>query len=281
MKILGRKVMEEKIIVIYCICDDLLNSLNIKDNPQAKMTNAEVMTTALSATLLFSGNYERSRSFLKSFDFIPNMLSKSRFNRRLNSISDSVWQYVFNIIATIFKNNNTSKEYIVDSFPIPVCDNIRIKRCKIYSSEEFRGYISSKRRYFYGIRVHMIVTKSGEPVEFILSPGAPNDVKVLKDFEFDLPEGSIVYGDKGYNDYEFEDLLKEIANINLRPIRKKNSKRAYDPWVPFLHNKTRKYIETTFSKITNLFPKSIHAVTPKGFELKIALFLIAFTIDCL
>jgi len=44
---------------------------------------------------------------------------------------------------------NPGQEYIIDSFPVPGCDNIRIERCKIYTEEEYRGYIASKKRYFY------------------------------------------------------------------------------------------------------------------------------------
>jgi len=29
----------------------------------------------------------------------------------------------------------------------------------------FRGYVASKRRYFYGLRVHLVTTAAGEPVE--------------------------------------------------------------------------------------------------------------------
>ena len=44
-------------------------------------------------------------------------------------------------------------------------------------------------------------------------------------------------------------------------------------WEEFLGKPVRKYIETVFSGITNLFSKKkIHAVTPQGFELKIVWF---------
>ncbi|MBC6476018.1 MAG: transposase [Hormoscilla sp. GM102CHS1] len=59
---------------------------------------------------------------------------------------------------------------------MPVCDNIRIDRCKIYNKEEYRGY--SKKRYFYGLRVHMLVNKHGKPIEFYRAAGSYNDVKV-------------------------------------------------------------------------------------------------------
>ena len=43
----------------------------------------------------------------------------------------------------------------------------------------------------------------------------------------------------------------------------------------------RRYIETLFSRLSGSFPRKIHAVTPRGFELKIVWFLLAFSIQCL
>ena len=104
------------------------------------------------------------------------MISKSRLNRRLHAIPLSHWDALFGILAAMFKESNDSGEYVVDSFPIPVCDNIRIWRSKLYEGEQFRGYIASKKRYFYGLRVHMLVSaEGGKPVEFFLEAGATND----------------------------------------------------------------------------------------------------------
>jgi hypothetical protein len=48
----------------------------------------------------------------------------------------------------------------------------------------------------------------------------------LKMYNFDLSHNSLVTGDKAYNDYAFEDLL-QAAQIQLQPLRKKNSHRTY------------------------------------------------------
>jgi hypothetical protein len=52
------------------------------------MSDAEVMTTAIVAALHFSGNFERARGLLASPHYIPQMLSKSQFNRRLQAVRD-------------------------------------------------------------------------------------------------------------------------------------------------------------------------------------------------
>lgn len=98
---------------------------------------------------------------------------------------------------------------MIDSFPVPVCHNIRIKRCKIYQDEEFRGWNESKKEYFYGLKVHLIASENGIPVELLLSPGNYSDTSSLYDFPFNLPEDSYIHGDKAYNVYEVEDGLNQ------------------------------------------------------------------------
>jgi hypothetical protein len=41
--------MDEQIIATYCLCDDLLKAIHQHADPQCKMRDAEVMTTALTA----------------------------------------------------------------------------------------------------------------------------------------------------------------------------------------------------------------------------------------
>ena len=90
-----------------------------------------------------------------------------------------------------------------------------------------------------------------------------------------------MYGDKAYNDYEYEELLGEAAGVRRLRLRKKNSHRPFPPWIEFVQRAVRKRIETTGSQITGLFPKKIHAVPPQGPELKVMLFVLAFAFQCL
>ncbi len=155
------------------------------------------------------------------YGYIPDIISESRLNCRLHAIDYSVRKPLFFVISEIFKKRNQGREYIPDSFPVPVCDNIRISRAGIFKGEEYRGYMASKKRYFYGLRGHMIVTARKEPVEFLPAPGADEDISVYKHLNSDLPPGSVCYGDKAYNDYQHEDMLIEPADIIFRPVRKK------------------------------------------------------------
>src|SRR5687767_2907806 len=115
--------------------------------------------------------------------------------------------------------------------------------------------------------------------ECFLTPGGFGDVDALKYYAYELPDGSVIYADKAYNDYEIEDLLKEVEHIQLLPMRKKHSKRALSPSISFVQSYYRKRVETAGSLIERLLPKSIHAVTSHGFELKVALFVIASSLN--
>jgi hypothetical protein len=89
-----------------------------------------------------------------------------------------------------------------------------------------------------------------------------------------------VFADKADNNYEIEDILKDVS-LHLQPIRKVNSKRPYPPERTYIAQYYRKRVETAFSSIERLLPHSIHATTDIGFELKVVLFVLASTINCL
>lgn len=271
--------MDTQIVAVYCLVDDILKAMKHREDEQCEMSDAEVMTTAIIAVLYFGGNYAQARRLLASQGYVPRMLSKSRFSRRLHRIKP-FFLTLFNILGEHWKALNEEPIYAIDTFPIPVCDNYRIPRAKLYQGEQYRGYIASKKRYFYGLKLHLMVTQAGQPVELMLSPGSFFDGTGLYAFDFDLPEGSWVVGDKAYNNYAVEDML-EVAGIHLSPFRKKNSKRPVPPWVHYLQFHYRKMIETTGSLLSNLLPKKIHATSAIGFDLKIILFVLACSFNYL
>jgi len=273
------KLMDTQIVAVFCLVDDILKAMRHHEDEQCEMSDAEVMTTAIIAALFCGGNYAQARRMLASQGYVPRMLSKSRFSRRLHRIKP-FFVTLFSMLGEYWKALNEESIYAIDTFPIPVCDNYRIRRAKLYQGEEFRGYIASKKRYFYGLKLHLMVTQTGQPVELMLSPGSFFDGSGLYAFDFDLPEGSLIVGDKAYNNYAIEDLL-EPAGIRLSPFRKKNSKRPVPAWVHYLQFHYRKMIETTGSLLSNLLPKKIHATSAIGFELKIILFILACSFNYL
>lgn len=270
--------MDDTIVPCYCLCDDILKGLQHRDDRQCHLSDAEILTIALVAARFFGGNIALTLVFMTEKGY-TRLLSASRFNRRLHRAKDFLLT-VFAVLGTYWKELNSESVYVIDSFPIASCDNIRIKRSRRYKGELYRGYIPSKRRYFYGLRLHLMITKEGQPVEWFLTPGEDTDTTGLSWYQFDLPAGAKVIGDKAFNHYGIEDDLASVG-IQLAPLRKKNSKRPIPGWEAYLRSIDRKYIETVGNEISRRFPKSIHAVTPAGFELKILLFVLSYSIGCL
>lgn len=271
--------MDTQIIAIYCLCDDLLKALYHREDPQCQMRDAEVLTTALVAALFFAGNFETARHTLHDQGYIPGMLSKSRLNRRMHRLHALVGT-LFSSLGNFWKTQNPKQVYVLDSYPLSACDNYRIRRSKRYQGEIWRGYQASKRRYFYGLKLHVMVTQTGRPVEFFLTPGSTSDTSAYRQYSFDLSEGAWVTGDKAYTDYDVEDALN-TGGLRMRPMRKTNSKRPWPPWIVYLQATIRKIVETTGSLIERILPKSIHSVTPQGFELKVGLFVLACSLNFL
>lgn len=271
--------MDTQIVAVYCVCADMLSALQHRNDPQCHLTDAEIMTVAIVAALFFGGNYARAQAQLADYRYIAAPLRASRFSRRVHRVKD-LFLTLFALRSAHWKELNSESVYVIDSFPIASCDNIRIKRSRRYRGAAYRGYVPSKRRYCYGLRLHLVVTAMGEPVEFFLLPGADNDTGALPWYQFDLPDGATIVGDKAFNHYGIEDDLATVG-LTLAPLRKKHSKRAIPPWATYWRQCVRQYIETVGSLLTDRFPKTIRAVTATGFELKIVLFVLAYSIDCL
>ena len=100
-------------------------------------------------------------------------------NLRLHRLKDTL-ATVFDFLGRLWKTLDTEGIYVIDSFPVAACNNIRIRRAKLYQDETYRGYQASKRRYFYGLKIHLIVTSAGQPVERVLTPDSVNDGQVLE-----------------------------------------------------------------------------------------------------
>lgn len=270
--------MDGQLVALYCLCDALLKALHHREDQQRHMSDAEVMTTAIVAALHFGGNFERARVVLAILHYIPNRLRRSRFNRRLPAVQDLL-AALFVTLGACFKDLNTEAGYVLDSFPVPVCDNIRIQHSRLYGDAGHRGYTASKRRYFYGVKIFLLASAQGQPVEAFLAPGATGDVQALEVFHVALPAGSTGYADAAFTTYDIEEWLWETQRIPLLPMRNANSTRPGPAWTAYLQARSRKIIETAGSQIDRLMPRNIHAVTAQGFELKVMLFVLAYSVS--
>ena len=273
-----------KEVFSYYVIDEYLKNheLHIETKCSAsgsypKLSDAEVLFVFFMSFSNYGGNYTKSMSSLFNAGFIKNKLSKGQFSTRINALKQYIFQLYY-LFSEIAKQSN--KKFSLDTFPLSVCHNIRIKRCKLVKGKEYRGYNSSKKQYFYGFKVHLITAADGIVTEFEFSPGAVEDLAGYNLLNFDLPEGSELNMDKAYNFYSKEDLLREIALIKPNVIRKSNSKKEDNtPYQNYIKQVERRHIETNISMIERLFPKKIHVTNENGFYFKILGFILAYNME--
>ena len=270
--------MHTQIMTFYRAGDAYLQHKGFADDPQARMSTCDVLLTALVGAFFFANNLRVARQALAESGVVPYMLSESRFNRRWHKIKAEDWQEVLTLLA----QQHPTDTYLIDSCPFPVCHNRRASRCRLYQNVDnaYWGYCAAKEQWYYGLKAHVIVTKSGRPVEVLLLCGCSGDLTGMKELMLALPAGARLYADKAYTDYKYEETLLKEKLLTFLPIRKSNHKRQYAKEVARQVSKTRKRSETTFSQITAKLPHRLHVVRPAGFESKVMALFVAFAICC-
>ena len=61
--------MDDTITTNYCLCDEFLEAINHRDDPQVSLSTAEVMTVPLVAATFSGANIDKTRLFLKEYAY--------------------------------------------------------------------------------------------------------------------------------------------------------------------------------------------------------------------
>ena len=268
--------MEMFALIVYVVTDEVLRILGVEYDTQSNMSNAEVVAFAILSAKFFSGNFKVARFVCYQLKLFPNILSNSRLNRRIHNIAWNCWYAIFRLLAMLSKQSDATCYFAVDSFPVLCCQKNRIDKRKRFLEPNYLGFAASQKRYFCGIKVHMIVTNRGRPVEVHFRPGSESDVNVLWTMELDLPINAQLYADGAYNCFDLEDILEDegISLLAKRGSQAKNRIRSAEE--ERLISSRRQIVETAFSSITSLFPRYIKSRTENGFLIKVFCFILAY-----
>ncbi|HEP1836146.1 TPA: IS982 family transposase, partial [Streptococcus suis] len=174
------------------------------------------------------------------------LLERSRFNRRSKQL---IWLVQF-IRKAMSEMLPSDKLAIIDSFPLPLCQPVRNHRVTIFKGLADIGYNASKHLWFYGFKVHMLVTLSGFILNYVVTPASVHDIKVV----YELLEGckqSVILGDLGYLSSELKKDLKREGYPLWTPLRQNMAgAEEHNDWKVMAMRRT---IETRFSELCRLF----------------------------
>ena len=105
----------------------------------------------------------------------------------------------------------SGKILIIDSFPVPVCQPIRNYRVKIFHDI---GYKATKKVYYYGFKVHAIVSDDGYLLDYAVTK---ETVELMNNTH---PTNHYLLGDEGYLGKDLAAKLKHMGYVLWTPYRK-------------------------------------------------------------
>jgi hypothetical protein len=135
----------------------------------------------------------------------------------------------------------------VDSSKIPVCNNLRIKQNKVFEGVAERGKTSTG--WFYGFKIHLIVSDTGEILAWQITLGNVDDRKPVPNMSKRV--WGKLFGDKGYISQVLTELLGE-DNVQLITKVKKNMKNKFVNFFDKLLLRKRAIIETINDQLKNI-----------------------------
>ena len=202
-----------------------------------------------------NSGYRRIKTELKSV--FPSLPERSRFNRRRRNLS-AASEVIRGALTHYLPQTDV---FIVDSFPMPVCDFKRAKSSK--SDLKWADATGTLATYgncatkslgnpFFVFRGSLITTTHGLPLDFAIASADTDDREVLR-LIAERGRYPILLGDKGYISQPLQQELLETEGTILFPTRRRNQKKQYPQAFRRLHSRMRRRVETTISQLTEQF----------------------------
>ena len=260
------------IITVFVVVDDVMHELGHRSHKLAQTSDAEVLLVAIVAAQFFQNHHERALSILHETHYLSGNLSISRFNRRLHALAD--W---LPLLAEVLGELSARGEvFVIDSLPIPVCKRMRARRCRKVRGRIYCGYCAAKKEKFFGWRLHLICTPTGEPVRFTLLPASLHDLTPIHELTYGLPPGASVFADKAYVSAPSAAFIFEEGAVRLIAQPRENME-ALDWADEYDLRLYRHTIETVNSQCEKMGMERLYARTNPGFMIKVHASLVALT----
>lgn len=135
----------------------------------------------------------------------------------------------------------------VDSTALAVCENLRIPQHRQFVDTARRGKTSVG--WFYGFKLHVVVSECGELLAWFITPGNTDDRKPVPKLARKL--WGKLFGDKGYVSNPLKLLLAD-AGLELLTKLKKNMKPQEFSATDRILLRKRAIIETIFDQLKNI-----------------------------
>ena len=244
------------IVELFCDVDDFCMAFEPKwqaklldmgkkgRGPKRQMITSEIMSIVIHFHQSGYRNFKRyyidhvQRHMHREF---PKLVSYNRFVEYMPSVLAPLLCYMQSRLS-----HSTGINF-VDAASLPVCDNKRILRHRVFAGLAQRGKTSMG--WFFGFKLHLVINDCGEIIDFRLTPGNVDDRKAVPKMAHKL--WGKLFGDKGYIAQWLTELLAELDIQLITPIRK-NMQPLPVPLLDRLLARKRALIETVNDQLKNI-----------------------------
>lgn len=244
------------ILPLFCDIDDfcllfepawkrrLLTSGKCHRHKPGALSLSEVMTILV---LFHLSGYRNFKAFYTEHVMkhlagaLPRLTSYQRFVELQRDALAPLWCY----LHTRF--GECTGIAFVDATTLAVCHNLRIPQHKVFLDSARRG--QSSMGWFYGFKLHLVISERGELLSCYLTPGNVDDRRPVPGLVKDL--WGRLFGDKGYISQPLS-LLLQAQGLRLVTKLKKNMKNRFLPLYDKLLLRKRALIETVNDQLKNI-----------------------------
>ena len=254
-------ITNDKITEIFYLADDFcknfysfLDEQSLTDNTIKKVVRKKpILSHSEIITIMIMFHYGAFRNFKHFYllyvqkhlqSYFPKTVSYNRFVELMQKEALTLTL----LIQMCCLGESTGISY-VDSTPIRVCKNKRIKSNKVFKGLAEVG--KSTMGWFYGFKLHLIINDKGEILNFVITPGNTDDREPLKNRNFIKKIRDKLYGDKGYISRKLTELLF-VDGIHLITGIRNNMKNTLMELKDRILLRKRSVIETVNDELKNI-----------------------------
>jgi len=253
---------QEQLISLYLyVCKQYNENLapiieRMSNNNKFRFTDEEVVTIYLFGIIdgkrTIKQIFEYADRHLR--DWFPELPQYEAFVYRLNKVA-----VIFPVLLEQLQNeqvkSNNSSALLIDSFPVYMAQQGRRFKAKVAKEIASSGYCSTKKLYFYGVKVHIAgrFNRGTLPTpEYIGMYGAADhDGKVFDQIRPEM-KGESIFGDKAYARPDAQKAQELYSLTVLTPVKKEKRQEyldAADQWLSKAVSSVRQPIESLFNWI--------------------------------
>ncbi|HAH26234.1 MAG TPA: IS982 family transposase [Prolixibacteraceae bacterium] len=216
-------------------------------NKPCKLSDSEVITILIAFQL---GNFRNLKHFYQ--DYIQVVLKSDfpktvSYNRFVELQRKALLPMV--IFLKLMRLGTCTGISFVDSTPIRVCDNKRIFNHKVFQGIATRG--KSTMGYFFGFKLHIVVSETGDILNFVITQGNVDDRAPVKEDNLLKNIFGKLFADRGYISQPlFEQLF--MKDIQLVTGIKQNMKNRLMSIMDKILLRKRSIIETINDELKNI-----------------------------